>query len=48
MDVDEIYIRSIKAGLVCYNADNLEAAIVGGFSSNFSSKDMMSHMSLSV
>ena len=31
---------SIKAGLVCYIADNLEAAIVGGFSSNFSSKDI--------
>ena len=30
----------IRAGLVCFIADNLEAAVVGGFSSNFSSNDV--------
>ena len=33
-------IRTVKCGLLCYIADNLEASIVGGFSANFSSRDI--------
>ena len=32
--------RVVKCGVLCYAADNLEAAQVGGFSSCFSSKDI--------
>ena len=33
-------IRKVKLGAVAYASDNLEASLVGGFSSNFSSKDI--------
>ena len=32
--------RMVKCGLLAYTADNLEASLVGGFSSNFSSRDI--------
>ena len=32
--------RRVKAGVLCYAADNLEASVVGGFSACFSSKDI--------
>ena len=38
--VNDIETRRIKCGVVCYSADNLEASLVGGFSSNFSSRDI--------
>ena len=40
VDVSNPVPKKIKAGLVCYIADNLEASVIGGFSSNFSSKDI--------
>lgn len=32
--------ETIKLGLICYSADNLEASAIGGFSQNFSSVDV--------
>ena len=32
--------RRVRAGVLCYAADNLEASLVGGFSACFSSKDV--------
>ena len=32
--------RTVKAGVLPYSADNLEASIIGGFSASFSSKDI--------
>ena len=32
--------RTVKCGLLCYSADNLEAHLVGGWSGSFSSKDI--------
>ena len=32
--------KIIKCGILCYVADNLEASTIGGFSTNFSSKDV--------
>jgi hypothetical protein len=36
----EIGGKTIKMGLMCYAADNLEASVVGGFSQCYSSKDV--------
>jgi hypothetical protein len=32
--------KTIKMGLICYSADNLEASVIGGFSQCFSSNDV--------
>ena len=32
--------KILKCGVLCYVADNLEASVIGGFSCNFSSKDI--------
>jgi hypothetical protein len=32
--------KTIKMGLICYSADNLEASVIGGFSQCFSSSDI--------
>jgi hypothetical protein len=32
--------KTIKMGLICYSADNLEASVVGGFSQCYSSSDV--------
>jgi hypothetical protein len=32
--------KTVKMGLICYSADNLEASVVGGFSQCFSSSDV--------
>ena len=38
--VKEPFPRHVKAGLLLYSADNLEAHTIGGFSACFSSKDV--------
>ena len=40
VDVKIPVIRRVKCGVLCYSADNLEAHLLGGFSGNFSSKDV--------
>ena len=32
--------RTVKCGVLCYSADNLEASLLGGFSGSFSSRDI--------
>jgi hypothetical protein len=32
--------KTVKMGLTCYSADNLEASVVGGFSQCYSSNDV--------
>ena len=41
--VSKPFDRVVKAGLLLYSGDNLESHLVGGFSANFSSKDICRH-----
>ena len=40
VEVESPSLRIVKLGVAAYASDNLEASLVGGFSSNFSSKDI--------
>ena len=40
VDIKEPFPRKVKAGLLLYSGDNLEAHLIGGYSTCFSSKDI--------
>ena len=40
VEVRNPFTRRVKCGVLAYAADNLEASLVGGFSQNFSSRDI--------
>ena len=40
VDINEPVPRTVKAGLLLYSGDNLEAHLIGGYSTCFSSKDV--------